>query len=149
MSWSKNCITSEIKRTPEITADDHVQSRSTIEIRFQSHNTKLNAPIVTSSIDCDITTKRQLDYMIDSLYSNISTLFVLWLKAGESEPTRDTFSKYYLPLVEIKDFNALNDSKPFSDHPIKNKKKHLKNISKRQERMIIEQKKIFVSSRKL
>ena len=87
--------------------------------------------------------------MIDSIYGNISTLFVLWLKAGESEPARDTFSKYYLPLVEIKDFNALNDSKLFFDHPIKNKKKHLKNISKRQERMIIEQKKLFVSSRKL
>lgn len=54
MSWSKNCVTSEIKRTPEITADDHVQSRSRIEIRFQSHNTKLNAPIVTSSIDNNI-----------------------------------------------------------------------------------------------
>ena len=54
MSWSKNCITSEIKRIPEITADDHVQSRSTIDMRFQSHNTKLNAPIVTSSIDDNI-----------------------------------------------------------------------------------------------
>ena len=26
-----------------------------------------------------------------------------------------------MPLVEIKDFNALIDNKPFFDHPVKNK----------------------------
>ena len=26
-----------------------------------------------------------------------------------------------MPLVEIKDFNTLNDNKPFSDQPVKNK----------------------------
>ena len=26
---------------------------------------------------------------------------------------RDSFDKYYIPLVEIKDFNALNDNKSF------------------------------------
>ena len=30
---------------------------------------------------------------------------------------RDSFDKYYMQLVEIKDFNALIDNKPFFDHP--------------------------------
>ena len=33
----------------------------------------------------------------------------------------DSFDKYYMPLIEIKDFNALIDNKPFFDQPVKNK----------------------------
>ena len=36
-------------------------------------------------------------------------------------PTRNSFDEYYMPLVEIKDFNALIDNKPFFDQPVKNK----------------------------
>ena len=35
-----------------------------------------------------------------------------------------------MPLVEIKDFNALIDNKPFFDQPVKASKKHLKNLLK-------------------
>ena len=34
---------------------------------------------------------------------------------------RDSFDKYYMSLVKIKDFNALIDSKLFFDQPVKNK----------------------------
>ena len=33
---------------------------------------------------------------------------------------RDSFSHYYLPNVEIKDFNVLIDRKSFFDLPVKN-----------------------------
>ena len=33
--------------------------------------------------------------------------------------TRNSFDKYYMPLVEIKDFNALFDNKPFFNQPVK------------------------------
>ena len=33
----------------------------------------------------------------------------------------DSFDKYYMPLVEIKLFQALIENKPFFDQPIKNK----------------------------
>ena len=36
-------------------------------------------------------------------------------------PTRNSFDEYYMPLVEIKDFNALINNKPFFDQPVKNK----------------------------
>ena len=42
-------------------------------------------------------------------------------KNGNDDPARDYFDKYYTSLVEIKDSNALIDSKPFFDQPIKNK----------------------------
>ena len=34
---------------------------------------------------------------------------------------RNSFDKYYMPLVEIKDFHALIDNKPSFDLPVKNK----------------------------
>ena len=37
--------------------------------------------------------------------------------------TRDSFDKYYMPLVYIKDFNASIDNKPFLDQPVKKQKK--------------------------
>ena len=48
-------------------------------------------------------------------------MFVLSLSNGGNNPTRNSFDKYYMPLVEIKDFNALIDNKAFFDQPLKNK----------------------------
>ena len=43
-----------------------------------------------------------------------------------------------MPLVEIKDFNALIDNKPFYE-PVKTNKKRMKNVLKCQEIMTIQQ----------
>ena len=51
----------------------------------------------------------------------MNRLFVLSFKNGNDDPTRNSLDKYYMPLVEIKDFNALIDNKPFFDQPVKNK----------------------------
>ena len=48
-------------------------------------------------------------------------MFVLSVKNGKNDPTRNYFDKYYMLLVEIKDFNALIDNKPFFYLPVKNK----------------------------
>ena len=49
-------------------------------------------------------------------------MFVLSSKNGNNDPTRNSFDKYYMSLVEIKDFNVLIDDKPFYDQPLKNKR---------------------------
>ena len=69
----------------------------------------------------EITTqpKNNLDYLIDPTFRNINRLFDLSFTNGNNDPTRDSFDKYYVPLVEIKDFNALIDNKPFFDQPVK------------------------------
>ena len=58
--------------------------------------------------------------------------FVLSFKNGNNDLTRNSFNKYYIPLVEIKDFNALIDNKAFFDQQVKN-------LSKCQEMMTIQQ----------
>ena len=48
-------------------------------------------------------------------------MFVLSFKNDDNDPTRDSFNKYYMPLLELKDFNALIENKPFFDQSVKNK----------------------------
>ena len=64
------------------------------------------------------TEKNILNYFIVPTFTNVNRLFVLTF---ENEDDRTSFSKYYLPKVEIKDFNVLTDGKPFFEIPVKNK----------------------------
>ena len=57
------------------------------------------------------------NYLIDPTFTKVNRLFVL---SFENENDRISFSKYYVPNVQIKDFNVLIDGKSFFDMPIKN-----------------------------
>ena len=48
-----------------------------------------------------------LNYLIDPSFTNVNRLFVLPFTRTILCDKRDTFSHYYLPNVEIKDFNVL------------------------------------------
>ena len=48
------------------------------------------------------------------MFRNINKLFALLIKNGNNDLTRDSFDKYYMPLIEIKDFDALIDKNNFS-----------------------------------
>ena len=58
-----------------------------------------------------------LNYLIDPTFSNANRLFVL---SFENEDDRTSYYKYYMPSVEIKDYNALIDGNAFFELPIKN-----------------------------
>ena len=64
------------------------------------------------------TKNNNLNYLFDPTFTNVNRLFVL---SFENEDDRVSFSKYYLPKVEIKNFNGLIDGKPFFEYPVKNK----------------------------
>ena len=64
--------------------------------------------------------KNNLDYLINPTFRYINRLFVFSFKTGSNDPTRNSFNKYYMPLVEIKNFNALIGNKPFFDQLVKN-----------------------------
>ena len=107
------------------------------EANFLITSTKLYVPVVTLSINgnlkflenikqgfkrtislnkhrSEITThpkNKILDYLTDLILRNIDRLLVLSFKNGNEHPTRDSLEKYYIPLVEIKDFNALIGNK--------------------------------------
>ena len=66
-----------------------------------------------------------LNYLINPTFTKVNRLFVL---SFENENDRTSFSKYYVPSVEIKDFNVLIDGKPFFDIPIKNKEEAYEQI---------------------
>ena len=58
-----------------------------------------------------------LNYLIDTTFSNVNRLFIL---SFENEDDRTSYYKYYLPSVEIKDYNVLIDGNAFFELPIKN-----------------------------
>ena len=63
--------------------------------------------------------------MIDPAFTNVNRLFVL---PFENENDRTSFSKYYVPEVEIKDLDVLTDGKPLFEIPVKNKEEAYKQI---------------------
>ena len=64
-------------------------------------------------------------YLIDPTFKKANRLFVL---SFENEDDRTSFSKYYVPNVQIKDFNVLIDGKCFFDMPIKNEEETYQQI---------------------
>ena len=64
------------------------------------------------------TATNNLNFLIDPTCINVNRLFVLTFP---NEEDRRSFSKYYTPTVEIKDYNVLVDGEPFYEIPMKNK----------------------------
>ena len=58
-----------------------------------------------------------LNYLIDPTFSHVSRLFVL---SFENEDDRTSYYKYYMPSVEIQDYNVFIDGNAFFELPIKN-----------------------------
>ena len=59
-----------------------------------------------------------LNYLIKPTFINANTSFVASFK---NDNDRNSFSNYYVPKVEVKDFNVLIDGKPFFEIPVENK----------------------------
>ena len=73
-----------------------------------------------------------LNYLVDPTFTNVNRLFVLPLERIEENNVkkdyRDSFSHYYVPKVQIKDFNVLIDGKIFFDLPVKNEEEAYEKI---------------------
>ena len=67
-----------------------------------------------------------LDYLIDPTFINVNRLSALSFGDNRGD-NRDCFSYYYVPNVEIKNFNVLIDGKSFFDSSVKNEEKN-KNV---------------------
>ena len=72
------------------------------------------------------TATNNLNFLIDSTFNNVNRLFVL---AFQNVEDRKSFSKYYTPTVEIKDYNVIVDGEPFYEIPVKNKEETYKAIT--------------------
>ena len=115
-------------------------------LEFQITGTKLYVPVVTLSKENDKKLLEQLksgfkrtvkwnkyrsqmtiqpqnnnlNYLIDPTFTNVNRLFVLSFTRNNAGDNRDCFSDYYVPNIEMKDFNVLIDGKSFFDLPVKN-----------------------------
>ena len=69
-----------------------------------------------------------LNYLIDPTFINVNRLFVLSFARTNAGDNRDSFADYYVPNVEIKDFNVLIDGKSFFDLPVKNEEEACEKI---------------------
>ena len=121
-TWSENCVLTNI--TTQAAKGDNAARGAPKRAIFKIIDTRLYLPVVTLSTKDDnnfleqlisgfkITIKRKsemtnqtktnhLNQLIDPTFTKVNRLFVL---SFENEEGRASFSKYYVPKVEIKDF---------------------------------------------
>ena len=70
---------------------------------------------------------RYLNHLVDPSFQGVKRVFVL---SFQNEDDRTSQSTYYLPKVEIKDYNVIIDGKKFFEQPINNNIKTYENIRK-------------------
>ena len=68
-----------------------------------------------------------LKHLVEPSFQGVNRLFVL---AFENDDDRTSDDQYYLPTVEIKDYNIMINGENFFDQPIKNNKVIYENIRK-------------------
>ena len=68
-----------------------------------------------------------LNHLVEPSFQGVNRLFVL---AFENDDDRTSSDEYYLPIVEIKDYNIMINGENFFDQPIKNNKITYDNIRK-------------------
>ena len=68
-----------------------------------------------------------LNHLVEPSFQGVNRFFVLGF---ENDTQRTSHSGYYLPNVEIKDYNIMINGETFFDQPIKNNKVTYENIRK-------------------
>ena len=68
-----------------------------------------------------------MNHLVDPSFQGANRIFVL---SFENEDDRRSYSNYYLPKVEVKDYNIMINGKNFFDQPINNDFKTNENIRK-------------------
>ena len=58
------------------------------------------------------------DIILDPSFQGVNRLFVMAYNSENSQPTRNGQRKYYLPRIDIKEYNVIIDGRNFYDNPI-------------------------------
>ena len=128
LTWSKNYILADL--TVRDAEGNDLAIIAPTGLEFKMIDTKLYVPVVNLSKGNDIKLLEQLksgfkrtikwnkyrsqmtmqprndnlNYLIDPTFMNFNRLFVLSFSRNNNPDNRDSFSDYYVPNVEIKDF---------------------------------------------
>ena len=65
---------------------------------------------------------QNLNYLIEPSFQGLNKLFFLAFEHDNDNDRRISNKRYYIPNIEIKDYNVLIDGKNFFDQPVKNDK---------------------------
>ena len=156
LTWFKNCVlTNKAARDDNYNVNPIIYEIDILENAiFQITDTRLFVPVVTVSKENHIklleklksgfkrTIKwnkykskmtiqpqnNNLNYLIDSTFTNVNRLFVLSFPSNNNTDSRYSYSNYYVPKVKINDFNVLTDGKSFFDLPVKNEEQAYEKI---------------------
>ena len=151
LKWNKNCVTTSLRQR-QVDAGPPAVNGTTTSATLAINDCKLYAPRVTLSKDDEIklltnlksgftreiiwnkyrsqmTTEaiyNNLNILIDSTFTNVNRLFVL--AYGQDNNDRQSFSRFYLPNVMVKDHNVIIDKLAFFNLPLKTKEEAYEKI---------------------
>ena len=138
LTWSENCVitsTNVANQNPTFTITETNLHVPVITLSTQD-NSKL-LPQLKSGFKRTISWNKyltkpellaqnaNLNHLIEPSFQGVNRLFVL---AFENDAQRISKRRYYIPNVEIKDYNVMIDGKNFFDQPVKNDKVTYENI---------------------
>ena len=111
LTWSKDCVITNINCVPVVTLSTQDNAK---KLKLKS-----GFKIITNWNKYESSPKtyaqnRYLNHLINPSFLGVNRLFVL---SFENEDQRKSHSTYYLPKVEIKDYNVMIDGKNFFDQP--------------------------------
>ena len=142
LKWNENCVITSLEQR-QVDAGPPVVNGTTTGATLAINDCKLYVPVVTLSKDDEIklltnlksgfkreiiwnkyrsqmTTEainNNLNILIDPTFTNVNRLFVL--AHGQVNNDRQSFSRFFLPNVMVKDYNVIIDKLGFFDLPIK------------------------------
>ena len=143
LKWNKNCVITSLEERQVDAGPPVVRDNTLTGSTLTINDCKLYITVVTLSKDNEIklltnlksgfkreiiwnkyrsqmTTEainNNLNILIDPTFTNVNRLFVL--AYGKVNNDRQSFSRFYLPNVMIKDYNVIIDKLAFFDLPIK------------------------------
>ena len=143
LKWNKNCVITSLEQR-QVDADPPILvNGTTTSATLAINGCKLYVPVVTLSKDDEIKLLTNLKYgftreiiwnkyrsqmtteainnnlniLINPTFTNVNRLF--GLAYGQDNNDRQSFSRFYLPNVMVKDYNVIIDKLAFFDLPIK------------------------------
>ena len=127
LTWSDNCVISSATRKTKFKITDTKFYIPVVTLSIQDNTKLLNQlkPSFKRSINWNkyqtkVLTEGQnqyLDFLIEPSFQGVNRRFVL---SFENEDDRKVHTRYYLPKVELKDYNVMIDGKNFFDQLVEN-----------------------------
>ena len=105
-----------LSKDDEIKLLTNLKSGFTREIIWNKYRSQMTTETINNN----------LNILIDPTFTNVNRLFVL--AYGQDNNDRQSFSRFYLPNVLVKDYNVIIDKLAFFDLPTKTKEEAYKKI---------------------